>query len=392
LCKSAPTDGFASRAKFNGRARRLASTEIRTDGGLASRGSHFETAFADCLAWRDFGFPDAAGFEREESEAPWRGVFAGFGGEVGLGWCISKPSVVRDGKSNSLGRDFRRAYAATTDAIWEREMADGFDLKKYLARVGFPGAARPDLATLSALHSAHVDAIPFEGMDPLLGRPVKLDLPSLQAKLIDSPRGGYCFEQNALFKAALDEIGFKVTGLGGRVRWMSPPDAPLGPREHMLLKVDLPEGSYLADVGFGACVLDRPLRFGADGEQSTSMGTFLLKQADGMFTLSAKQPNGYRDMYVFDLQPQIAADYELGNWYTSTNPRAPFPHVLIMERVGSDKRYKLINRRYAIESRDGEATQETLMENAEELGRVLDEVFGVIPPVPNRELFDRLNG
>ena len=63
-------------------------------------------------------------------------------------------------------------------------MADDFDLDAYFARIGYGGPARPDLATLSALHAAQVDAIPFESLDPLTGRPVKLDLESLQAKLV----------------------------------------------------------------------------------------------------------------------------------------------------------------------------------------------------------------
>ena len=271
-------------------------------------------------------------------------------------------------------------------------MAEGFDLQKYLARVGHADDVKPDLATLSALHAAHVDAIPFEGLDPLLGRPVALDLAALQAKLIDSPRGGYCFEQNALFKAALEEIGFTVTGLGARVRWMSPPEAPLGPREHMLLKVDLPEGAYLADVGFGACVMDGPLRFETGLEQATALGTYRLDGTDGLYTLNAKQPDGYRTMYAFNLEPQIAADYELGNWYTSTSPKAPFVHVLIMERVAPDRRHKLINRRYLIEARDGALVEERTLADADELAGVLDAVFGVTPPVPMEALFDRLGG
>src|SRR5262245_62058766 len=119
-------------------------------------------------------------------------------------------------------------------------MSHEFHLDSYLARIGHSGAVKPDLATLTALHGTHVDAIPFEGLNPLLRRPVHLDLPSVQAKLVDSRRGGYCFEQNALFKAALERIGFTVTGLGARVRWMAAPDSPLGPKVHMLLKVDLP--------------------------------------------------------------------------------------------------------------------------------------------------------
>ena len=119
-------------------------------------------------------------------------------------------------------------------------MSSAFRLDKYLARIGFNGPIGPDLATLSTIHAAHVDAIPFEGFDPLLRRPVNLDIGSIQEKLVDSRRGGYCFEQNLLFKSALDAIGFRVTGLAARVRWTSPPDSPLGPRTHMLLKVDLP--------------------------------------------------------------------------------------------------------------------------------------------------------
>ena len=269
-------------------------------------------------------------------------------------------------------------------------MSNEFRLKNYLARIGFRGTIEPNFATLAAIHAVHVDAIPFEGCDPLLRRPVKLDLASVQEKLVDNRRGGYCFEQNALFKVALEAIGFKVTGLGGRVRWMSPPDAPLGPREHMVLKVDLPDGPYLADVGFGACVLDAPLQFKTDVEQRTAMGTYRLSESDGLFSLSAKQPAGWRTMYVFNLEPQIQSDYELGNWYTSTNPRVPFINNLVIERVSSDKRYKLVNRRFIIEARDGQVAVERAIGSVDELHQVLDEIFNVTPPAPVEEIFVRI--
>ena len=124
-------------------------------------------------------------------------------------------------------------------------------------------------------------------------------------------------------EAALEAIGFQVTGLSARVRWMSPPGSPLGPREHITLMVELPDGSYLVDVGFGACVMDSPLQFKTDMEQATAMGTYRLSESDGLFSLSVKQPPGWRTMYAFDLVPQIQSDYELGNWYTSTSPLVP---------------------------------------------------------------------
>lgn len=82
-------------------------------------------------------------------------------------------------------------------------MSSEFRLDNYLARIGFSEAIEPNLATLVAIHAAHVDLIPFEGFDPLLRRPVNLDIASLQKKLVDSRRGGYCFEQNLLFKARI---------------------------------------------------------------------------------------------------------------------------------------------------------------------------------------------
>lgn len=268
-------------------------------------------------------------------------------------------------------------------------MTDEFRLDHYFARIGFRGLAAPDLSTLAALHAAHVNAIPFESFDPLLRRPIKLDLASLQSKLIDSRRGGYCFEQNGLFKAVLERIGFEVTGLAGRVRWMSPPDGPLGPKTHMLLKVDLPDGLYLADVGFGACVLDAPLRLERDVEQHTSMGTYRLTQTDGMFALSAKQPAGWRTMYVFTLEPQIHADYELGSWYASTHPNAPFPKTLIMERVSRDRRYKLVNRRFTVEEPEGRLADEHEIGSADELRQVIEQIFNVSPPEAE-EIFARI--
>jgi N-hydroxyarylamine O-acetyltransferase len=271
-------------------------------------------------------------------------------------------------------------------------MSDMFRLENYLTRIAYHGPTTANLETLRAFQAAHLDAIPFEALDPLLGRPVRLDLASVVTKLVDSPRGGYCFEQNLLFRAALEAIGFEVTGLAGRVRWMSPPDSPLGPKTHMLLKVDLAEGAYLADVGFGACLLDGPLQLKTDIEQTTAMGTYRLTPSDGLLSLSAKWQSGWRTLYVFDLQPQIQADYELGNWFTSTNPTIPLTTRLIMERLTGGKRHKLVDRVLSTEARDGEVITERTLRSAAELSDVLRDTFKVTPPVPAEEIFDRTGG
>jgi N-hydroxyarylamine O-acetyltransferase len=269
---------------------------------------------------------------------------------------------------------------------------NGFRLENYLARIGYHGPTEVNYKTLAALQALHLDAIPFEALDPFLRRPVNLDLASVVAKLVDSRRGGYCFEQNLLFKAALERIGFQVTGLAGRVRWMSPPDSPLGPKTHMLLKVDLAGGTYLADVGFGACLLDAPLQLKTDVEQTTAMGTYRLTQSDGLYSLGAKRQGGWRTLYVFDLHPQIQADYDLGNWFTSTNPSIPLTSRLIMERLADGRRYRLVDRLLSTEARDGEVITERRLASAGELGEVLRDTFKVTPPVPAEEIFNRTGG
>jgi N-hydroxyarylamine O-acetyltransferase len=214
----------------------------------------------------------------------------------------------------------------------------------------------------------------------------------VQAKLVDGSRGGYCYEHNLLFRAALDAIGFQVTGLAGRPRWIAPAGSSLGPKTHMMLKVDLAGDAYLVDVGFGACLLDAPLQLKTGVEQTTALGTYRLTLSEGLFLLSAKRHTGWRDMYVFDLQPQLQADYDVGNWFTSTSPLVPFTTRLVMERIAGNQRFKLVNRLLSTEARDGEVVAERVLQNASELSEVMRDTFKVTPPVRPEEIFERTGG
>ena len=82
--------------------------------------------------------------------------------------------ALRRGALQLSGRPARRAGAVTEE----------LDLQAYLQRIGYDGGLDPTVETLTALHRAHVLSIPFENLDILLGRPIRLDLASLQAKLV----------------------------------------------------------------------------------------------------------------------------------------------------------------------------------------------------------------
>ena len=57
-------------------------------------------------------------------------------------------------------------------------------LAAYLERIHWTGPLAPDLPTLAALQLGHVSAIPFENLDVQMGRSIRLDLASLQDKLV----------------------------------------------------------------------------------------------------------------------------------------------------------------------------------------------------------------
>ena len=255
------------------------------------------------------------------------------------------------------------------------------DLDAYFARIGHGGPSGADLETLTALHLAHPSAIPFECLDPFLSRPVRLDPAALQAKLLAARRGGYCFEQNGLLRRVLETLGFRVTPLAARVRWKLPDDAPRTPLTHMLLKIDLPEGPYLADVGFGGQSPTAPLKMEPGQEQATSHGAYRLMPAgDGVTELQTRlpgrAPDDWQAMHRFTLEPQGPEDYETYSWRTSTHPASRFTSNLIASRVVGEARVNLMNRERTTRWPDGR-TEHAILADAAALGEVLARDFGL---------------
>ena len=95
--------------------------------------------------------------------------------------------------------------------------ASSFDQQAWLKRIGYGGPLEPTLSTLRQLIFAHSHAIAYESLDIMLGRTPRLDVGTLQRKMIFGGRGGYCLEQNMLFRAGLRSLGYQITSLQGRV-------------------------------------------------------------------------------------------------------------------------------------------------------------------------------
>lgn len=254
---------------------------------------------------------------------------------------------------------------------------DVIDLAAYFRRIGYTGSTRPTLETLQELHFLHPLAIPFENLDPLIGRPVRLDLPSLQAKLTGGRRGGYCYEHNILFMHVLQRLGFAVTGLGARVLW-NRPQGTLTPRTHMLLKVDLNGEPWIADVGFGGVTLTAPLRLVEGVVQETPHERFRLDVADGYWLLQVEIGGDWRPTFRFGLEEHHLPDYELASYFVSTHQQSQFVHTLMAARPTREGRYALNNNRLSFR---GPRPYQRDLASAAEVEQVLREIFGIeVPP------------
>jgi N-hydroxyarylamine O-acetyltransferase len=257
-----------------------------------------------------------------------------------------------------------------------RPDASGLDLDAYLERIGYSGGLAPSRSTLDALHLAHATHIPFENLDILLGLPIRLDLPSLAAKLVRGRRGGYCFEQNRLFAAVLEALGFAVTPLAARVRFGT---TAVLPRTHMTLLVELDGERLLADVGFGAHGLLLPVPFGGAIESRQFAWTYRVVAAAAGHVLQSRTGEAWSDLYAFTQEPQQPVDFDLANYYTSTHPASRFVQTLTAQRLAPEVRRVLRDRDYS-ELRGDEVVRRTLASDDEVLAVLADAFALRLPP------------
>lgn len=227
------------------------------------------------------------------------------------------------------------------------------DLDAYCGRIGYTASRLPNVQTLQALHERHPDAIPFEAIDVLLDRGVDITPKAVEDKLIHGGRGGYCFEHNNLFKRVLEAIGFHVEGLSARVRWNMTPGSLPNPHTHMALRVIVDNVPWLVDVGFGGCVLTTPLRMDTTEPQQTQHETFRLIPCGPGLLLQALIGGQWRAVYDLSLEPRVASDYDMANWYTSAHPESHFRQNLMVARTTPLARYTLLNGGFTVRHADG---------------------------------------
>ena len=250
-------------------------------------------------------------------------------------------------------------------------------LDDYLRKIGVTATLDRTVDTLRRLHLAHREAFLFENLEIQRGGCISLAIPDIERKFLDEGGGGYCFEHNTLFAAALGDLGFPQTSLLARVR-IGPPERWM--RTHMVLRVPINGDPWLADVGFGGLGLLEPIPL-RDGAVSDQSGARYALRREGMaWVLSMRDRAGENDLYEFTEDPQTVADIEVANHYTSTHPASIFRRVLTIQRTTRDER-TIMRGDVIVRFRDGVSTEEPL--DGSRRRAVAWELFGVhLPATP----------
>nr|WP_256658133.1 arylamine N-acetyltransferase [Pseudomonas sp. D(2018)] len=245
----------------------------------------------------------------------------------------------------------------------------------YLRHLDTPAPQHADLASLDRLIAAHQQRVAFENVDVLLDRPIHIDADAVFAKVVERQRGGYCYELNNLFARLLLALGYHVEMLGGRVRWGLPLDAPQTMLSHLMLRVQLPEGPHLADVGFGSATPWRAVPL--EGPIPADLPYRLRPQNDGTGEVQLENfraETGWAACYRFGPEVHAWVDCIPRNWYTSTHPNSVFRQMLMTARSQGEWRLTLANGTFNKRHRDGRVESRTI-EDASELVEVLRNDF-----------------
>lgn len=260
--------------------------------------------------------------------------------------------------------------------MWSSE---DLDLDAYLAFLDYEGDRAPTLATLRDLQRAHVLNVRWDTLDSFLYREVRLDLPSLQDKLIRRGRGGYCFEHVTLFAAVLEKLGFDFTAVSGRVQLGADQHRPR-PATHAMLLVDIDGTRRLVDVGFGNSPLE-PIELVDGATSEAGPWPYLLRWQEithgspGWAVHQRGDEESWQVRQVFTENPQYAVDYAVGNHFVASNDRSPFVIRPFVQRLRTDRYDTLDALTWTTERPGGTPSKQTVEPRV--VPKLLDDVFGI---------------
>ena len=252
----------------------------------------------------------------------------------------------------------------------------GLDLDAYCRRIGFAGALAPTRECLGRLVLDHAAAIPFENIEVLARRVPRLDVAGLQDKMLRQRRGGYCFEQNTLFRAVLQAVGFDVQPMEARIRSGVAADVVTA-RTHLATRVVLDGVAHMVDVGCSTVAPLAPLVLASRDKQAAGSGFYRFVDVGDELLLQTLAADVWTDCYQLMPTAPHAIDCEMGNWFVATYSKSMLAHNLLLGRAIEGGRLRLFNRRLSAFQPQCAAPVERELHTRAEFADVLADGFGL---------------
>lgn len=200
---------------------------------------------------------------------------------------------------------------------------------RYLARLGFSVRPEPTAENLVRLQRRHLDAVPYENLAAVLGRPDATDPAGTLARIAAGGNAGYCFHHNGAFEIVLRALGFTVERRLGHVDGDDRPDL-----NHLVLLVTIDGRPWWPDLGLGDALRDPvevipgeirqgPFRYEiTDADTDAGTWTFRHDPSAGSFT-------------TLDVSAERPSDAEItrSHRFLSTPPDGRFTHTLVAARL-----------------------------------------------------------
>jgi N-hydroxyarylamine O-acetyltransferase len=253
-----------------------------------------------------------------------------------------------------------------------------FDLDGYLARIGWAGPRAATRDTAAGILRAHMTRIPFENLDILLGRGVRIDPGSVYDKLVAGGRGGYCFEHGTLLQSALAHLGFEPAVHTARVILLRPRSEAA--QTHMFLTVQFDGRTFVLDPGFGGHAPMIPVPIDADAGDGLDLHRLVNRGRE--WVLEAHIDGAWVPLWSSTLEPAEPVDFVMGNHFVSTFPASPFVTNLMLRAITPAGRVSVMNRVVTRRREGGEESH--VIESRAALRALLNEDFGFDLPEAER--------
>jgi N-hydroxyarylamine O-acetyltransferase len=260
------------------------------------------------------------------------------------------------------------------------------EVKKYLARLSYAGSVDENLDVLTALHRAHLYHIAFENLDIIFGRKIVLSQEAVLDKILNQRRGGFCYELNYAFSLLLKTLGFEVQLLAGSVF-----SGQTAGREfdHMLLRVNVHQRPYIADVGFGDC-FRTPILMGGDLVEELGSAYRTVADGDHQLLMHKNAQQEWQPEYRFSLIGREIADFQTMCEYQQSSPDSHFTKKSICSIATKAGRISISNGRLII-TEHGERHEHHIQNDAE-YQQLLAQHFDMqlLPDVNIKKLFSQM--